>query len=153
MIDILAVTTLSLLFAWNCYWIINLFNRSTETRTQLLAVNSKKIEPDVNCAVINKGFSSTSGDDLNQQSFLRLMAKAMDEKNLILMEKERLADELGLLQSQLTDSNSKLQMFQNVRDELAITKSELEKKKSVITDIIEIHLRLTNDDSRLRQKN
>ncbi|XP_046458799.1 uncharacterized protein LOC124205414 [Daphnia pulex] len=131
------------------------FHRSTETQIQLLAVNPKKIEPEVNCAaksVINKGFSSTSGNELNQQSFLRLMAKVIDEKKLKILDKERLVNELSLLQSQLTDSNSKLQMFQNVKDELEITKSELEKNKSVITDITEINLRLTNDNSLLRRK-
>ncbi len=108
--------------------------QSNETRIQLLAVNQKKIEPEVNYVtepVINDGISNTSGEDLTQHSFLRLMVKVMDEKNLILLEKERLANELSLLKSQLTDSNSKLQVLQNVRDELAIIKSELEKKKSV----------------------
>ncbi|EFX85997.1 hypothetical protein DAPPUDRAFT_98362 [Daphnia pulex] len=102
--------------------------------------------------VINDGISTTSGEDLNNQSFLRLMAK-VNEKNLIVLENERLANELSLLQSQLTtDSNSKLQMFQDVHDELAITKSELEKQKSVNTELTEINLRLTNDNSWLRRK-
>jgi hypothetical protein len=71
------------------------------------------------------------------------MAEVRDEKNRILLENERLANEISLLQSQMTDSNSKLLMFQIVLDELAITKSELEKKKSAITDITEINLHLT----------
>ncbi len=108
--------------------------QSNETRIQLLVVNQKKIEPDVNYVtepVITDGISTTSGEDLTQQSFLRLMAKVIDEKNLILLKTERLTNELSLLKSQLTDINSKLQVLQNVRDELAIIKSELEKEKSV----------------------
>jgi hypothetical protein len=110
MIDILAVLVVfAIYFSW-IIWIVDLFSRSTETQTRLSAVNPKMIEPDVACTtrpVINDGFSTTSGDDLNQQSFLRLMAK-VEEKNLILLEKERLENELSLLQSQLTDSDSKL---------------------------------------------
>jgi hypothetical protein len=140
-------------------WIVDLFSRSTETQTRLSAGNPKMIKPDVVCTnkhaltrpVINDGFSTTSGDDLNQQSFLRLKAK-VEEKNLILLENERLANELSLLQSKLTDSSSKLQMFQNVHDELATTKSELENNKRVMTDMKEKNLRLKNDDSRLRRK-
>ncbi len=96
------------------------------------------IEPEVQCitgTVIIDGILTTSGDNLNQQWFPRLMAKVMDEKNLILLEKERLVNQLCLLQSQLTDSNYKLQIIQNVHDELAITKGELEKKKGVMTNI------------------
>ncbi|EFX74612.1 hypothetical protein DAPPUDRAFT_251725 [Daphnia pulex] len=43
-------------------------------------------------------------------------------------------------------------MFQNVHDELATTKNELEEKKREISDIKEKNLRLTNDDSRLRRE-
>jgi hypothetical protein len=43
----------------------------------------------------------------------------LDEKILTVLEKERLVNELSLVESQLTDSSSKLQMFQNVREELA----------------------------------
>ncbi|EFX66492.1 hypothetical protein DAPPUDRAFT_116338 [Daphnia pulex] len=153
MIDIVAVTILTLLFNQIC-WIIDLFNRSIKTGTQLLAVNPKKIELEDNCAtkhVINKGLWSTSGDDLKHKSFRRSLEKVMDEINLILLENERLFNELSLLQSQLTDSNSKLEMFQNVNDEFAITESELEKNKSVFTNITKINLCLTNDDSQLRQ--
>ncbi len=95
------------------------------------------IEPDVLCATklaIDKGLSTPSGDDLNQQSCLPLMAKD-DDKNLTVSENERLENELSLLQSKLTDSSSKLQMFQNVHDELATTKSELEEKKREMTDM------------------
>ncbi len=88
---------------------------------------------------------------MNQQSCLPLMAKD-DDQNLTALEKERLENELSLLQSKLTDSSSKLQMFQNVREELATTKSELEKQKSVNTDIKEKNLRLTNEDSQLRRE-
>jgi hypothetical protein len=76
------------------------------------------------------------------------MMKSIDEKKEILMEKERMANELSLLQSQLTDSHSKLRQCQT---ELAITKRELEEKKSVITDITETNLRLINDNVQLRQ--
>jgi hypothetical protein len=109
----------------------------TETPTQLSAVNLKMIEPDVLCATklaIDKGVSIPSGDDLNQQSCLPLMAKD-DDKNQTVLENERLENESSLLQSQLTDSSSKLQMFQNVHDELATTKSELEKKKREMTNM------------------
>jgi ABC-type phosphate transport system auxiliary subunit len=51
------------------------------------------------------------------------------------LEKERLANELSLVQSQLTDSHSNLQMLQKVHDELAATKSELENNKRVMADI------------------
>jgi hypothetical protein len=98
--------------------------------------------------VISDRISTPSGEDLNNQSFLRLMAK-VNEKNLIVLENERLANELSLVQSQLTDSHSKLRQFDI---ELATTKSELEEKKSLITDMIEKNLRLANDDSRLRRK-
>jgi hypothetical protein len=98
--------------------------------------------------VISDRISTPSGEDLNNQSFLRLMAK-VNEKNLIVLENERLANELSLVQSQLTDSLSKVRQF---HIELATTKSELEKQKSVITDITEINLRLTNDNSRLERK-
>jgi hypothetical protein len=63
-----------------------------------------------------------------------------------------LANELNLLQSQLTDSSSKLQMFQNVHDELETTKNEREEKKSEMTDIIGENLQLTNENSGLRRK-
>ncbi|XP_046649303.1 uncharacterized protein LOC124340741 [Daphnia pulicaria] len=112
------------------------------------------IEPDVLCATkleIDKGLSTPSGDDLNQQSCLPLMAKD-DDKNLTVLENERLENELSLLQSKLTDSSSKLQMFQNVHDELGTTKSELEEKKREISDIKEKNLRLKNDDSQLRRE-
>ncbi|EFX74572.1 hypothetical protein DAPPUDRAFT_108774 [Daphnia pulex] len=103
-----------------------------------MAVNLKMIEPDVLCATkfaIDKGLSNPIGDDdLNQQSCLPLMAKD-DDKNLIVLENERLENELSLLQSQLTDSSSKLKMFQNVHDELATTKNELEEKKREMTDM------------------
>ncbi|EFX66503.1 hypothetical protein DAPPUDRAFT_116339 [Daphnia pulex] len=101
---------------------------------QLSAVNPKKIEPEFLCVsgiVIENGISTTSGDDLNQPRFLRSMAKATDEINLILLESERLTNALSQLRSQLTDSNCKLQMFQNVNDELAITESELEDVHSI----------------------
>ncbi len=42
-------------------------------------------------------------------------------------------------------------MLQNVKDDLAITKSELEKEKNFKTDITETNLRLTNYDVRLRR--
>ncbi|EFX82224.1 hypothetical protein DAPPUDRAFT_101700 [Daphnia pulex] len=155
MIDILAVTILAFLFAYVCWDIgrdcafMDLFSRKTDIQTRLSAVNQIKIKPDVFCATkpaIDKGFSTPSGDDLNQQSCLRLMAKD-DDQNLTVLENERLKNELSLLQSQLTDSSSKLQMFQNVYDELATTKMELEEKKRVITDITEKNLRLKNDES------
>ncbi|XP_046438230.1 myosin-11-like [Daphnia pulex] len=156
--DMLVVTILAVLFVL-IIWIMNILCRSTEKQTRRSAVNlnkRNKIKPDVACtkqhalprADINDGFSTASGEDLNNQSFLRLMA---DEKNLIELEKERIANELSLVQSQLTDSSSKLQMFQNVHDELAATKRELENNKREMTDIKEINLRLTNDDSRLRR--
>jgi hypothetical protein len=97
--------------------------------------------------VISDGISTTSGEDLNNQSFLRLKAK-VDEKNLIDLDTERLANELSLVQSQLTDSHSKVRQF---HIELATTKSELEEKKSLISDMTEEILRLTNDNLRLRQ--
>jgi hypothetical protein len=98
--------------------------------------------------VISDRISTTRGEDLNNQSFLRLKAK-FDEKNLIDMDTERLANGLSLVQSQLTDFLSKVRQFDI---ELATTKSELEEKKSLITDMTEVILRLANDDSQLRQK-
>ncbi|XP_046443776.1 synaptonemal complex protein 1-like [Daphnia pulex] len=112
------------------------------------------IIPDRYCATkpaTNDEFSTPSGDDLNQQSCLPLMAKD-DDKNQTVLENERLENELSLLQSQLTDSSSKLKMFQNVHDELETTKNELEEKKREISDIKEINLRLTNDDSQFRRE-
>ena len=54
--------------------------RNIEDRDrQLSAVNPKKIEPNVNCAtqtVINDGISTTSKEDLTQQSFLRLYGES-----------------------------------------------------------------------------
>jgi hypothetical protein len=44
------------------------------------------------------------------------------------LENERLENELSLLQSKLTDSSSKLKMFQNVHDELATTKANWKKR-------------------------
>ncbi|EFX82291.1 hypothetical protein DAPPUDRAFT_241580 [Daphnia pulex] len=61
----------------------------------------------------------------------RIIASSAIEKNLMLLDKERLENELSLLQSQLTDSSSKLQ---NVHDELATTNSELEEEKRVSTE-------------------
>jgi hypothetical protein len=116
---------------------IQSISRLTETPTRLSAVKLKMIEPDVNYATklaFDKGVSTPKGNDLNQQSCLPLMAKD-DDKNLTVLENERLENELSLLQSQLTDSSSKLKMFQNVRDELATTKSELEEKKIEMTDM------------------
>jgi hypothetical protein len=75
-----------------------------------------------------------------------------DDKNLTVLENERLENELSLLQSKLTDSSSKLLQYQNVQDESATTKSELEEKKREITDSKEKNLRLTNDDSQLRRE-
>ncbi|EFX72140.1 hypothetical protein DAPPUDRAFT_111094 [Daphnia pulex] len=138
---------------------MDFFSRMTESQTRRSAVNLNKIKPDVACSnqhaltrpVINDGFSTSSGEDLNNQSFLRLMA-TVEEKNLIALENQRLANELSLAQSQLTDSSSKLQMFQNVHDELATTKSQLEEKESLIFDMTEKNLFLTNENSRLRRK-
>ncbi|EFX68298.1 hypothetical protein DAPPUDRAFT_260344 [Daphnia pulex] len=132
---------------------MDFFSRMTESQTRHSAVNLINIEPDFACSnqhalprpVINDGFSTASGEDLNNQSFLRLM----DETNLIVLEKERLANELSLVQSQLTDSHSKLRQF---RIESAATKSKLEKQKRFITDITVKNIRLTNEDSRLRRK-
>ncbi|EFX65574.1 hypothetical protein DAPPUDRAFT_117170 [Daphnia pulex] len=135
---------------------MDFFSRMTESQTRHSAVNLNNIEPDVACSnqhalprpVINDGFSTTSGEDLNNQSFLRLMA-TVEEKNLIVLEKERIANELSLVQTQLTDSHSKLRQF---RIESATTKSKLEKQKRFITDITVKNIRLTNEDSRLRRK-
>jgi hypothetical protein len=79
----------------------------------------------------------------------KIIASSAIEKNLIELDKESLANELSLHQTQLT---SNLQMFQNLQEELATTKSELEKQKNVSTDMTVKNLRLTNDDSRLRRK-
>ncbi|EFX66398.1 hypothetical protein DAPPUDRAFT_332197 [Daphnia pulex] len=157
MMDMLAVTLLAIQFVL-VIWIINLLCRSTEKQTRHSSANLNKIRPDVACTkqhalprpVINDGFSTASGEDLNNQSCLRLKAK-VDENNLIVLEKERLANELSLVQSQLADSDSKLRQFQNVHDELETTKCELEEKKREMTEIIGENLRLTNDDSRLRR--
>jgi chromosome segregation ATPase len=154
MIDILAVTILAFLFAYVCWDIgrdgifMDLFSRKTDIQTRLSAVNQIKTEPDVSCATklaMDKGVSTPSGDDLNQQIGLPLMAKD-DDQNLTVLENERLKNELSLLQSQLTDSSSKLEMFQNVHDELATTKGELEYSKRVITEISELNLRLTYEE-------
>jgi chromosome segregation ATPase len=130
-------------------------SRLTESQTRLSAVNLNKIEPDNFCTtkpIIDDGLITTSEDKLNQLTILRFMAKIIEENNQILLEKERLTNQISLLQSQLTDSNSKLRQYQNVHDELATTKSELEEKKRLITDIAEINLHLTNDDSQLRRE-
>jgi chromosome segregation ATPase len=82
----------------------------------------------------------------------RIIASSAIEKNLIVLDNERLANELSLVQSQLTDSHSKLQMFQNVHDELATTKSELENNKRVTTEIIGENFHLTNENSGLSRK-
>jgi chromosome segregation ATPase len=154
MINILAVTILAFLFAYVCWDIgrdgifMDLFSRKTDIQTRLSAVNQIKTEPDVSCATklaMDKGVSTPSGDDLNQQIGLPLMAKD-DDQNLTVLENERLKNELSLLQSQLTDSSSKLEMFQNVHDELATTKGELEYSKRVITEISELNLRLTYEE-------
>jgi chromosome segregation ATPase len=96
----------------------------------------------------------------------KIIASSAIEKNQIVLEKERLANELSLVQSQLKDSHSNLQMLQKVHDELATTKRELENNKRQMTDIeskfesknktiseleTEI-LRWTENDSQLRQK-
>jgi hypothetical protein len=156
--DMLVVTIMAFLFVLISIWIMNLLCRSTEKQTRRSAANlnkRNKIKPDVACTkqhslprpAINDGFSTASGEDLNNQSFLRLKE---DETNRIVLEKQRLANELNLVQSQLTDSHSKVRQFDI--DELATTKSELEEKKIVVTDLTEKNLRLTNNDSRLRQK-
>ncbi len=129
-------------------------SRLTESPTRHSADNLNKIKPDVACSnqhaiprpVINDGFPTASGEDLNNQSFLRLMA----ENNLIVLENERLENELSLVQSQLTDSHSKL--LKQFHIELATTKSELENNKREMSDLKEKNLRLANDDSRLRRK-
>jgi chromosome segregation ATPase len=152
MIGTLEVTIFACLFLW----IMEFFSRMTESQTRRSAANLNKIKPDAACTkqhalprpLINDGFSTASGEDLNNQSFLRLKAK-VDEKNLIVLENQRLANELSLVQSQLTDSHSKLRQFHN---KLATTKSKLEEKESLITDMTEKNLRLANDDSRLRRK-
>ncbi|EFX66397.1 hypothetical protein DAPPUDRAFT_263172 [Daphnia pulex] len=134
---------------------MDFFRRMTESQARRSAVNLNKIKPDVACSnqhalprpEINDGFSTASGEDLNNQSFLRLKAK-VDENNLIVLENERLANELSLVQSQLTDSHSKLRQF---RIESATTKTKLEKQKRFITDITVKNIRLTNEDSRLRR--
>ncbi|XP_046639648.1 paramyosin-like [Daphnia pulicaria] len=134
---------------------MDFFRRMTESKTRRSAANLNKIKPDVACSnqhalprpVINDGLSTASGEDLNNQSFLRLKAK-VDENNLIVLENERLANELSLVQSQLTDSHSKLREF---RIESSTTKTKLEKQKRFITDITVKNIRLTNEDSRLRR--
>jgi chromosome segregation ATPase len=79
----------------------------------------------------------------------KIIASSAIEKNQIVLENQRLANELSLVQSQLTDSHSKVRQF---HIELATTKSELEKQKNVSTDMTVKNIRLTNDDSRLRRK-
>jgi peptidoglycan hydrolase CwlO-like protein len=111
--------------------------RSTETQTRRSVVTPKMIIPDRYCATkpaINDELSTPIGDDdLNQHNCLHhLMDKVFNEKTQILLEKERLANELSRLQYQLMDSNSKLRQSQN---ELAITKSQLENNKRLITDV------------------
>jgi predicted nucleic acid-binding protein len=153
MIGILEVTIFAFLSFW-IMWIMDFFSRSTEIQTRRSTVNLNNIKPDVACTkphalprpVINDGFSIASGEDLNNQSFLR----SMDETNLIVLENQRLANELSLVQSQLTDSHSKLRQFRN--ESATTIKSKLEKQKRFITDITEKNLRLTNNDSRLRRK-
>jgi chromosome segregation ATPase len=146
--DMLVVTLVVFLFVLNSILFINLLSRSTEKQTRLSAVNLNNIESDVNYAtksVIDQNFSTASGV-LNNQSFHRLMA---DEKNLIVLENQRLANELSLVQSQLTDSHSKVKQF---RIESVTTKSKLEKQKNLITDMTVKNLRLTDANSRLRRK-
>jgi hypothetical protein len=160
MIETFVVTILAIL-AYVCLDIgrniyTDFISRLTESQTRLSAVNLNKIEPDNFCTtkpVIDDGFMTTSEDNLNQQTILRFMGKVIEENNEILLDKERLTNQVSLLQSQLTDSNSKLRQYQNVHDELATTKSELEETKREMTDItVEKNLRLTNDDSQLRRE-
>ncbi|XP_046639629.1 centromere-associated protein E-like [Daphnia pulicaria] len=149
MIGTLEVTIFAFLFLR----IMDFFRRMTESQTRRSAANLNKIKPDAACTnqhalprpVINDGFSTASGEDLNNQSFLRLKE---DETNLIELENQRLANELSLVQSQLTDSHSKVKQF---RIESATTKTKLEKQKRFITDITVKNIRLTNEDSRLRR--
>ncbi|XP_046438578.1 myosin heavy chain, striated muscle-like [Daphnia pulex] len=152
MIGTLEVTIFAFLFLR----IMDFFRRMTESPTRHSSANLNKIKPDVACSnqhalprpVINDGFLTASGEDLNNQSFLRLKEK-VDENNLIVLENERLANELSLVQSQLTDSHSKVKQF---RIESATTKTKLEKQKRFITDITVKNIRLTNEDLRLRRK-
>jgi chromosome segregation ATPase len=81
-----------------------------------------------------------------------LASSRANENNLFVLDKERLENELSLLQSQLTDSSSKLQQYQNVQDELATTKNELEEKKREITDITGENFHLTKENSGLMRK-
>jgi chromosome segregation ATPase len=81
-----------------------------------------------------------------------LASSRANENNLFVLDKERLENELSLLQSQLTDSSSKLQQYQNVQDELATTKNELEEKKREITDIAGENFHLTKENSGLMRK-
>jgi myosin heavy subunit len=153
--DMTVVTILAFLFVL-IIRIMNLLSRSTEIETRLSAVNPQTIKSDVYYAtrrVIDERFSPISGDEMNRQIFLRKMAKD-EENNLIVLEKERLTNQVSLLQSQLTDSDSKQRQFQNVHDELAITKTKLENNKREMNDMKEKmnNLRLTNNDSRLRRK-
>jgi hypothetical protein len=82
----------------------------------------------------------------------RIIASRAIEKNLIVLDKERLENELSLVQSQLADSSSKLQLFQNVHDELETSKCELEETKSLISANTKENLQLTNENSGLRRK-
>ena len=83
---LVVVTILAFLFVL-IIWIMNILCRSTEKQTRRSAANLNKIKPDAACTkqhalprpLINDGFSTASGEDLNNQSFLRLMA----ENNLI----------------------------------------------------------------------
>jgi chromosome segregation ATPase len=81
----------------------------------------------------------------------KIIASSAIEKYQILLDKERLENELSQVQSQLADSSSKLQMFQNVHDELAATKSELEETKSLNSANTGENLHLTNENSGLRR--
>jgi hypothetical protein len=81
----------------------------------------------------------------------KIIASSAIEKNLIVLDNERLANELSLLHTKLR-SGSDLQIFVNLQEELATTKSELKKQKNVSTDMKVKNLRLTDEISRLRPK-
>jgi hypothetical protein len=83
MIGTLEVTIFAFLFLR----IMDFFSRMTKSQTRRSAINLNKIKPDVACSNqhalprpdINDGFSTPSGEDLKNQSFLRLIT----ENNLI----------------------------------------------------------------------
>ena len=153
MLAILVLHLIVFLFAW----IISLFSRSTDPRSQHLAVNQKKIcyEPKVSSSnrqqpIVDTKVLTASGDAPDSEIIRRLVKKT-EEKNAFATENQKLANKITRLQSELADSKLKFESeWHNVQDELTLKKCELEAKRRDITDLEEKNCRLKNNETSLR---